>query len=84
MSAAPESPTVVPPAPAPAPERVAANPTPPAPHLSLFDFMAREPRLRQRPTLAGGFARHCERQRLMHATQPAFTAALDAFEHGAT
>jgi len=84
MSAAPESPTVVPPAPAPAPERVAANPTPPAPRLSLADFLSREPRLRQRPTLAGGFARQCARQRLTHATAAAFTAALDAFEHGAT
>lgn len=82
MSASPES------LPAASPARTAvvtlAPAEPPAPRLSLADFLSREPRLRQRPTLAGGFARQCARQRLKHATAAAFTAALDAFEHGAT
>jgi hypothetical protein len=77
MSASTESPPVAPPV-------ALRQMPPPAARLSLDDFLSREPRLRGRPTLAGGFARQCARQRLTHATLPDFTAALDAFEHGAT
>lgn len=72
--------------PAAAPTRAApAAPAAPVPdRLSLEDFLSREPRLRARPTLSGGFARQCARRQLTHGTLADFTAALDAFANGAT
>ena len=80
MPASPETPPEV----APAPVRDALSILTPPDRLSLDDFRTREPRLQQRPTLSGGFARQCARRHLTHATLAEFTAALDAFEHGAT
>lgn len=60
----------------------AKDPQGPGEKLSLQDYLAREPRLANRPEMRGAFERACAREGLSRAFVSTFAARLDQLERG--